>query len=178
MKALKCSIISASADAARREIEAMMQDYLLELAPFMDESPDGNSYISDRVSKGSASNYPYLPFYWQSADRFPYLMRLEEKTVGFALVRQEVNGHDGNPLFEMAEFYVVPAKRRRQLGMQGFRLLLDCHPGQWQLAVLSGNAPALQFWRHCLQALEIDHRQVETRPGWLFEISCPLPTSS
>ena len=60
---------------------------------------------------GVDAHYPYLPLYWTEAGRFPYLIREQGRTAGFALVRQLPD----SGAFEMAEFCVLPGFRARGL---------------------------------------------------------------
>ena len=82
---------------------------------------------------GVDAHYPYLPLYWTEAGRFPYLIREQGRTAGFALVRQLPD----SGAFEMAEFCVLPDFRARGLGAQAARALFAAHraPGasaSWQ----------------------------------------------
>ena len=92
---------------------------------------------------GVDAHYPYLPLYWTEAGRFPYLIREQGRTAGFALVRQLPD----SGAFEMAEFCVLPDFRARGLGAQAARALFAAHPGAWRIGIMANNAGALRFWR-------------------------------
>ncbi|SDH83701.1 GNAT family N-acetyltransferase [Pseudomonas panipatensis] len=104
-------------------LTAMLPDYLRELGV-------------------GVSDYPYLALYWVEADRYPYLLLADGRVAGFALVRNL----DLPERFEMAEFYVIPALRRRGVGRSAVRALFARHPGEWALSVLASNPRALAFW--------------------------------
>ncbi|WZB64393.1 GNAT family N-acetyltransferase [Achromobacter xylosoxidans] len=74
---------------------------------------------------------------------FPYLIREQGRTAGFALVRQLPD----SGAFEMAEFCVLPDFRARGLGAQAARALFAAHPGAWRIGIMANNAGALRFWR-------------------------------
>jgi predicted acetyltransferase len=76
---------------------------------------------------GVQSAYPYLPLYWQEPDRFPYVIGAGSEIVGFALVREV----GPVPQFEMAEFYVIPSRRRIGIGRAAASELLALHRGSW-----------------------------------------------
>src|SRR3546814_14265595 len=59
---------------------------------------------------GAPPEYPYLDLYWSESGRFPYLLCVADEVIGFALVRFDAHA------FQMAEFYVAPAWRRRRFG--------------------------------------------------------------
>ncbi|MDF3935796.1 GNAT family N-acetyltransferase [Pseudomonas citronellolis] len=86
--------------------------------------------------------YPYLALYWVEEGRHPYLIRVDGQVAGFALVRRLSE----QGLWELAEFYVAGALRRRGVGRSAAWALFAEHPGAWQLNVLTGNRDALAFW--------------------------------
>ena len=86
--------------------------------------------------------YPYLALYWVESNRFPYLIRVDGDSAGFALVRWLAD----EERFEMAEFYVTRSFRRRGVGRAVVQRLFAAHPGDWALSVLPANRAALAFW--------------------------------
>ena len=52
--------------------------------------------------------------------------------------------------WRLAEFFVAAPFRRRGLGAEAARRVLDAFDGTWQLEVIDGNEPALAFWRRVL----------------------------
>lgn len=96
----------------------------------------------EELTTGSLTVYPQLSLYWQDADRFPYLIRVADSDVGFALVRR----HGTRAFHEMAEFYIAPAHRRCGFGAAAARALFARHPGWWHLQILDSNARARAFW--------------------------------
>ena len=94
------------------------------------------------------STYPYLSFYWQEPERFPYVIAADDEIVGFALVREV--GTD--PSFEMAEFYVMPGHRRVGIGRKAVWELFAIHRGSWQVNAMPSSAEAQAFWASVLSA--------------------------
>ncbi|HEY1328870.1 MAG TPA: GNAT family N-acetyltransferase [Casimicrobiaceae bacterium] len=115
--------VAVAADPA--SIGAMMTPYLREL------TPDGPAV------------YPRLALYWEDRQRVPYVIRLADADVGFALIREHMDAR----LHEMAEFYVGPAWRRRGIGRQAVQDLFARHRGFWHLQILEDNWAARAFWR-------------------------------
>jgi predicted acetyltransferase len=92
---------------------------------------------------GAAPTYPYLPLYWSEPGRYPYLVKIGGELVGFALVRSlPLHGQ-----IEMAEFYVVPSKRRQGVGYSAARAVMARHLGEWSIRPLPGSTVALAFWQ-------------------------------
>ncbi|MFI4914611.1 MAG: GNAT family N-acetyltransferase, partial [Steroidobacterales bacterium] len=46
-----------------------------------------------------------------------------------------------------AEFFIARGWRRRGIGQEAVRLLLDRFTGRWQITEFQRNAGAVQFWR-------------------------------
>jgi len=69
---------------------------------------------------------------------------------GFALLRSEqINVTESK--YVLLDFYIVPALRGLGVGREAARLLFERFTGPWEIAVLSGDAAALGFWRRVLQ---------------------------
>ena len=62
--------------------------------------------------------YPCLALYWSEPHRRPFLVRVDGKWAGFALVQKgsEVSGSDA--VWDMTEFFVVRGCRRHGIGTQ------------------------------------------------------------
>ena len=63
----------------------------------------------------------------------------------------------------MAEFYVAPAFRRSGFGQAAARRLIARFPGRWQIAQLTGNAPAIAFWHRVLDGF-VAYDEPEAHP--------------
>lgn len=126
--------------AKRAEVPVMaelMQAYLTEFATFETVAQDADGrYI-----------YPYFEHYWEDPNRYPFLFMDGAEPVGFALLRFEADPLTGQGVMELAEFFVVPARRRSGIGTAAAEKLWDLFPGQWRLSVLTSNRNAQPFWR-------------------------------
>jgi hypothetical protein len=56
------------------------------------------------------------------------------------------------PEFSMAEFFIGRAWRRRGMGTQAVRLILDRFTGRWLITEHLRNDAAVKFWRHVVSA--------------------------
>lgn len=120
----------------RSILDAMLQDYLGELAVFTPIERDDSGYL-----------YPYLDFYWQEPDRCPYFIEAADRVVGFILVRQEPDPDRAGMIHEIAEMYVQPAARRQKLGANAVQAIWQRNPGRWRIGVMKENKAAESFWR-------------------------------
>lgn len=95
---------------------------------------------------GRYSDYPGLETYWTDPAREPWLFRIKDLPVGFALVNDVA--HSRSPIDRaVAEFFVVRKHRRRGVGIAAAHALFGTAWGVWEAAVVRRNAGALAFWR-------------------------------
>jgi predicted acetyltransferase len=99
----------------------------------------------DLHSDGRFADYP-LDAYWQAPDHIPFLIRIENHPIGFALLNNA--SHTGSPVDRnMAEFFIVRKHRRNGVGVRAAHTLFTRYPGRWETAVARRNIVALAFWR-------------------------------
>ncbi|WP_456844326.1 GNAT family N-acetyltransferase [Cellulomonas sp. P5_C6] len=84
--------------------------------------------------------YPWLDHYWTDEDRHAFLIRVEGKLAGFALVRLETRT-------EMAEFFILRRYRRGGVGTASAATLFHRFPGPWEVTQRLTNPAATAFWR-------------------------------
>jgi predicted acetyltransferase len=113
-------------------------EHLLELYRY-----DFSVYDGADVDVRGIYGYPYLDRYFLDPDRHPFLVRVDGRVAGFALVRS------GDP-HDMAEFFVMRKYRRDGTGMHVARNLFARFPGNWQVRQLQANEPAQAFWRRAI----------------------------
>lgn len=114
----------------------LLELYLHDFSEFhdLDLGPDGRF------------GYPRLPLYWSEPDRHAFLVRIDGKLAGFALVKRgsEVSGNE--TVWDMAEFFVIRGYRRRGIGTQIAHEVWRWFPGLWEVRVMQSNVPAYHFW--------------------------------
>jgi predicted acetyltransferase len=81
--------------------------------------------------------------YWEKDLHHPYLIKLDEKIVGFALLRPYPYEYDRN---EIGEFFIAKKFTRKGIGTQVTKYLFDTYRGKWLIRVLKDNNSALSFW--------------------------------
>lgn len=131
---------------------------LLELYQYDFSEFDGED-VDDDGFYGS----PSLDRYWTEADRCPFLLRVDGKWAGFALVRT------GDP-HDMAEFFVMRKYRGAGIGTRFARDLFARFPGRWQVREIRANEPAQAFWRRAIP-VPFDEAEWERGPMQTFTIS-------
>jgi len=94
--------------------------------------------------------YKNLPLYWVEPNRHPFLVRLNGKLAGFVLVKRGSEISDNETIWDMAEFFVVRAYRRRGIGAQIAHEVWRRFPGLWEVRVMEANRLGHQFWEHAI----------------------------
>ena len=99
---------------------------------------------------GRFGGYKNLSLYWREGGRHPFLVWVDGKLAGFVLVKKgsEVSG-DTN-VWDMAEFFVIRAYRRRGVGTLIAHEVWRRFPGAWEVRVMRANVSAHKFWERAI----------------------------
>jgi predicted acetyltransferase len=113
---------------------------------------DISEMTGDDVDDSGLFGYRYLDLYWTEPERYPFLIRVDGKLAGFALVRQagsmiEDAISPGDVCTHMAEFFIMRKYRRQGIGARVARELFDRFPGRWEVNEIVENPAAQAFWR-------------------------------
>ena len=94
--------------------------------------------------------YASLPLYWTDPNRHPFLIWVDRKLAGFALVKRgsEVTGNQN--VWDLVEFFMARGFRRRGIGTSVAHELWRRHPGTWEVRVLEANVAAFPFWSRAI----------------------------
>jgi len=111
------------------------QKYLYEMTNFYDDPMD------------DSGNYHYGHFddYFSDPMRVSYFIFNDDVLVGFAMLCPYSNV-DQNPDYMMAEFTIFPAYRRKHFALDAARMILDKHPGKWEIKYNEKNSGAKKLW--------------------------------
>jgi predicted acetyltransferase len=140
-----CNKVLVNISEARVEektiIQNLMQYYLYEFSEISDLELD---------DKG---RYPYkfLECYWSEDGRHPYLITVDGKLAGFALLRRgtyfpHATSADLQGML-VAEFFVLRDLRRQGIGTRSAVNLFERFPGRWEIGQQASNLPGQAFWR-------------------------------
>ncbi len=113
---------------------------------------DFSEFYGVELEPDGRFGYKNLPLYWSEPGRHPFLVRVDGKLAGFALVKKgsAISG-DAN-VWDMAEFFIIRGYRRRGVGTRLAREVWNRFPGAWQVRVLQSNVLALKFWGHAISS--------------------------
>ncbi|MFL6578460.1 MAG: GNAT family N-acetyltransferase [Povalibacter sp.] len=91
---------------------------------------------------------PELMARWFADDScHPLLLLKDDHPAGFALVSRPPRNQRTHVDFRMAEFFVLPASRRRGVGRDAALLIFSRFSGAWEITEFLYNKPAVSFWR-------------------------------
>jgi predicted acetyltransferase len=98
---------------------------------------------------GEDGRFGYAPLeaYWRDVGRYPFLIRVDGRLAGFALVAEHRILDGKSPGHLIAEFFVLRAYRRRGVGAAAAVQLFTIFPGQWWVGEHGDNLTAQAFWR-------------------------------
>jgi len=117
-------------------VKNLMQFYIYDFSEFVECDVEGD---------GLYAAYPHLEDYWKEKDyRFPYLIKKDEKYVGFVLVRF-IESAERN-YFSIAEFFIMKKYRRKGIGKAVAKQVFNLHKGRWEVYQKESNKPAQEFW--------------------------------
>ena len=88
--------------------------------------------------------YQALPQYWSDPGCYPFLIKVDGRLAGLALVKK------GAEVWDVAEFFIVRAHRRKGIGMKAAHELWRRFPGPWEVRVMQSNRTALHFWERAI----------------------------
>ncbi len=105
-----------------------------------------------------------LEAYWVEPDHSVWFIRADERLAGFALLdRKTRSGEHAD--FNMAQFFVTRAYRGLDVAGRAVEQLLNAHPGQWEVAIMEKNAPALRFWPKAVARARISDFEMREHVG-------------
>ena len=125
---------------------------MLELYAY-DCSKFGNKDLNEFGEYG----YRYLDLYWIEPERFPFILRVNSKLAGFALVNKF--SYAENIDRTIAEFMVLKKYRKRGIGKKFAFYLFERFPGKWEIRTLKENSAAIAFWRKTIEQYAADSMQ-------------------
>jgi len=138
-----------------------------EQAPLLDDllqlyARDFSEFHNIPLGPNGRFEYKALPLYWSEPCRHPFLLWVDGKLAGFVLVKKgsEVSGNGS--VWDMAEFFVLRAHRRRGIGTQMAHEVWRRFSGTWEVRVMQLNVSAQQFWKRAIS--EFTGKQVRPVP--------------
>lgn len=111
---------------------------------------DFSEILSLEVAEDGRFHTPSVAANLTDPGNHAFLIRVDDKLAGFALVqpRSYLTGDAG--VFDMAELFVMRRHRRRGVGEQVASWLFDRFRGPWEVREKAENQAATAFWRRII----------------------------
>ncbi|MCA9639196.1 MAG: GNAT family N-acetyltransferase [Myxococcales bacterium] len=122
-------------------LERLMQLYCYDWSALADLDVD---------EQGRFSGVDLEP-YWSAEGHHPFVLRVDGRPAGFALVqvRSRLTGTTG--VHDMAEFFVLRRYRRQGIGYTAACAVFDLFRGPWEVRQRANNMDATHFWRATIE---------------------------
>jgi predicted acetyltransferase len=95
--------------------------------------------------------YPNLSTYWSEPNKHPYLILVDSKIAGLALIQKGSPIDNKLDVWDMAEFFVMKKYKRHGIGTTVALKIWEQFNGPWQIRVLTNNSTANKFWLHAIK---------------------------
>lgn len=131
-------------------------------------------YSGEDINEYGYYGYDHIDDYWNEEGRFPYLIRVDGKIAGFALVCPHCDYRKEAGARSIGEFFVMLKYRRMGVGAKVACELFERHRGPWEVCFWRNNAPASAFWRKVVETYTngrylICGAEGDTKIGFTFE---------
>ena len=138
-------------------------------------------YSDDDISEFGYYGYAHIDDYWNEDGRFPYLIRVDGKIAGFALICPHCDYRKEKNARCFGEFFVMLKYRRMGVGYEVASRLFDMHPGPWEICYWPNNLPASKFWqivveRYTNNRYETCGAKENRNMGFIFDNAAEQPT--
>jgi predicted acetyltransferase len=125
---------------------------------------DFSEFLDLDIGEDGRFGYPPLTLYWSESARHPFLIRVDGKPAGFALVRNVAEVSGAETVWDLAEFFVLRGYRRRGVGTLAAHEVWRRFPGRWEVRVMHKNILVRGFWTSAISTfagIPIQPRRVE-----------------
>src|SRR5215469_11720269 len=96
---------------------------------------DFSEFLPIELGDDGRFGYRNLPLYWSDTNRQPFLARLQGKLAGLVLVKRGSEISVNQNVWDMAEFFILRAYRRRGVGTELAAKVWRHCPGSWEVRV-------------------------------------------
>ena len=121
---------------------------------------DFSEFSALKTGPDGRFGYEPLALYWTEANRFPFLVRVEDDLAGFVLVQQGSQVSGAGDIWDVAEFFILRAYRRQGVGERVAHDVFRKFTGRWEVRVADNNLVAQAFWSRVISAFT----EVPTEP--------------
>ena len=146
LRLIDCVILTQVPVSQSQVITNLMQLYKYDFSAF---AQIGSPY--GEVGSDGRFIHDGLDSYWRDDSRIPLIVQVDGRLAGFILVNRW-SALNRELDHSVGEFFVLRKYRRIGVGSRAAKVLFECWPGRWEVAVAAYNKPALSFWRKAIHA--------------------------
>ena len=110
-----------------------------------------SQFSNDDINEYGYYGYEHIDDYWNEEGRFPYLIRVDGKIAGFALICPHCIYRKEEGARCIGEFFVMLKYRRMGIGSKAAAQLFDKYRGLWEISYWRNNLPASRFWKKVVE---------------------------
>ncbi len=155
---MKIEIVLAKNSVDKEIIRNLNEKYFYECSFYE------NMQVDDLGNFG----YDYLDAYFTDNDRWAYILRVDDRLAGFAMVNKYFDDRQ-NLDFSMAEFFILRYYQGKGIGRYFAHTLFDKHKGKWQTAMHCNNKKGIAFWNKVISDYTNgDYELIEHNPKVLY----------
>ena len=100
--------------------------------------------------------YRDLDLYWTDPDRLPFLLYVDNRLAGFALINAFHRDGIDAVVWDMTEFFILRGYRGQGVGTEAAHQAWRRFPGHWEVRVMATNEPAYRFWYRTIESFAGD----------------------
>ena len=101
------------------------------------------------LNKFGEYGYRYLDFYWIESERFPFILRVNQKLAGFTLINKFAYSEGID--YAVAEFFILKKYRNKGLGRKLAFEIFQQFFGRWEIVTSTKNIRAKKFWHEIIK---------------------------
>lgn len=109
------------------------------------------AYDNSDINEFGYYGYDHIDDYWNEKGRYPYLIRVDGKIAGFALVCPHCEFIKGENARSIGEFFILLKYRRMGVGQWVAYELFNKHSGIWEVCYFRNNIAASKFWKKVVE---------------------------
>lgn len=128
------------------------------------------NYYNDPMDENGNYHYGHFEDYFTDPGRTAYFIYDGELLIGFAFLCPYSNiGQTAD--YTMAEFTVFPAFRRKHYALEAAKMILDRHPGKWEIKYNEKNPAGRNLWNTVAAPYEPESYQLnEVETVLVFDV--------
>ena len=124
----------------KRVLTKMLYFYLKEIEPTLIKDIAFSDFF-----------YQYLDLYWKEQNRIPLKIQSGTQILGFVLINDYIKNHAYNADWAIAEFYIKPSFRLKNIGKKVAFQIFDTYGGKWEVRQSTSNLSAIKFWHKIIK---------------------------